>query len=121
MFTLQMKVSLTFQSCVNPQDPSDATTVCCRDPNYKDPWPNMNGNGGGNNRNNGNNNGNNRGYSQNNGGNGIQPRNGSGQPQALLSAWQISDQKGLEHRIFVNFEKYCDLLCRKMVDVFFFI
>ena len=80
MFTLQMKVSLTFQSCVNPQDPSDATTVCCRDPNYKDPWPNMNGNGGGNNRNNGNNNGNNGGYSQNNGGNGIQPRNGSGQP-----------------------------------------
>merc|ERR1712183_697520 len=67
-----------YLSCVNPQDPSDATTVCCRDPNYKDPWPNMNGNGGGNNRNNGNKNGNNGGYSQNNGGNGIQPRNGSG-------------------------------------------
>ena len=23
--------------------------VCCRDPNYQDPWPNMNNNGGGNN------------------------------------------------------------------------
>ena len=67
-----------FQGCVNPQDPSDATTVCCRDPNYKDPWPNMNGNGGGknmNNRNNNNGGGKNSNYSQN--GNGIQPRNGN--------------------------------------------
>jgi len=67
-----------YLGCVNPQDPSDATTVCCRDPNYKDPWPNMNGNGGGknmNNRNNNNGGGNNNNYSQN--GNGIQPRNGN--------------------------------------------
>jgi len=67
-----------YLGCVNPQDPSDATTVCCRDPNYKDPWPNMNGNGGGknmNNRNNNNRGGQNSNYSQN--GNGIQPRNGN--------------------------------------------
>merc|ERR1711902_325073 len=58
-----------YLGCVNPQDPSDATTVFCRDPNYKDPWPNMNG------RNNNNGGGNNNNYSQN--GNGIQPRNGN--------------------------------------------
>lgn len=66
-------------SCVNPQDPSDASTVCCRDPNYKDPWPNMNGGGGGgkNKNMNNRNNGNGGGYEQNrNNGNGIQPRNG---------------------------------------------
>ena len=61
------------KGCVNPQDPSDASTVCCRDPNYKDPWPNMNGGGGGGknkNKNKGNNGGNGNG-------NGIQPRNGA--------------------------------------------
>jgi len=30
--------------CVNPE--TTDIDVCCRDPNYKDPWPNMNGNGG---------------------------------------------------------------------------
>jgi len=66
-----------YLGCVNPQDPSDSSTVCCRDPNYKDPWPNMNGGGGGKNknRNNGNNGGNGN-YGQNGNGNGIQPRNG---------------------------------------------
>jgi len=29
--------------CVNRQN-SNSIDVCCRDPNYKDPWPNMNGN-----------------------------------------------------------------------------
>ena len=33
------------QSCVKEEDSSIG--VCCRDPNYVDPWP-QNGNGGGN-------------------------------------------------------------------------
>lgn len=41
---------LFFQPCVNPDNQN--IDVCCRDPNYKDPWPNMNGgkNMGGNNK-----------------------------------------------------------------------
>jgi len=70
-----------YLGCVNPQDPSDATTVCCRDPNYKDPWPNMNGNNGGgknmNNRQNNNNSGGGNGNNYSQKGNGIQPRNGN--------------------------------------------
>jgi len=36
--------------CVN-RDRGNSIDVCCRDPNYKDPWPDMNNNnqGGGNN------------------------------------------------------------------------
>ena len=33
------------QTCVNPDNQD--IDVCCRDPNYEDPWPNMNGGGGG--------------------------------------------------------------------------
>ena len=33
-----------FQPCVN-REAGNTIDVCCRDPNYKDPWPNMNGNG----------------------------------------------------------------------------
>jgi len=71
--------------CVNPENQN--IDVCCRDPNYVDPWQAMmNGNGGnfnnGNNgnfnngNNGGNGNGNNNGYANNgiNGNNGIQPR-----------------------------------------------
>merc|ERR1712152_55741 len=51
--------------CVNPENQN--IDVCCRDPNYVDPWQAMmNGNGG--NFNNGNN------GNFNNGNNGIQPR-----------------------------------------------
>ncbi len=65
-----------FQPCVNPQTTN--IEVCCRDPNYTDPWPMDNGSGnfvgngnGGNFK--GNDNG---GYSGNNQGvaNGIVPR-----------------------------------------------
>jgi len=34
--------------CVN-MEAGNVVDVCCRDPNYQDPWPNMNNNGGGNN------------------------------------------------------------------------
>jgi len=44
--------------CVNRMQ-NNAIDVCCRDPNYKDPWPDMNGNNNNNNGNNGFNNGNN--------------------------------------------------------------
>ena len=36
------------QPCVN-MAAGNVVDVCCRDPNYQDPWPNMNNNGGGNN------------------------------------------------------------------------
>jgi len=56
--------------CVNRQR-NNNVDVCCRDPNYKDPWPNMQGGGGmkNMNQNNGNNNGQNNGNAgfQNNG------------------------------------------------------
>merc|ERR1711971_775458 len=51
--------------CVN-MAAGNVVDVCCRDPNYKDPWPNMMNNGGNNN------NGNNGGYVDNN----INARNG---------------------------------------------
>jgi len=41
---LMLRVQLN--TCVNPDNQN--IDVCCRDPNYKDPWPNMNGGGGGN-------------------------------------------------------------------------
>jgi len=53
--------------CVNPE--TTEIDVCCRDPNYKDPWPNMNNGGGGGNMNNGRGNMNNGGGgNMNNGG-----------------------------------------------------
>jgi hypothetical protein len=33
------------QACSAPM--TGTVGVCCRDPDYKDPWPNMGGNGGG--------------------------------------------------------------------------
>merc|ERR1711872_1199323 len=52
--------------CVN-RERGNSVDVCCRDPNYKDPWPNMNGQNGGNNGGNGNNRGNNNnGFNGNN-------------------------------------------------------
>ncbi|CAG7831117.1 unnamed protein product [Allacma fusca] len=39
---LQFRVALV--ACSAPS--TGAVGVCCRDPNYKDPWPDMNGNGG---------------------------------------------------------------------------
>jgi len=51
--------------CVNRMQ-NNAIDVCCRDPNYKDPWPDMNGN-----NNNNNNNGNN-GFNNGNNGNNFQ-------------------------------------------------
>merc|ERR1711862_90995 len=51
--------------CVN-MAAGNVVDVCCSDPNYKDPWPNMMNNGGNNN------NGNNGGYVDNN----INARNG---------------------------------------------
>ena len=38
-----MQYNDTLQPCVN-QAANNAVDVCCRDPNYKDPWPNMEGN-----------------------------------------------------------------------------
>jgi hypothetical protein len=38
--------------CIN-RERNNNVDVCCRDPNYQDPWPNMNGNGGMKNMNNG--------------------------------------------------------------------
>jgi len=40
---LMLRVQLN--TCVNPDNQN--IDVCCRDPNYQDPWPNMNGGGGG--------------------------------------------------------------------------
>merc|ERR1711973_655930 len=65
--------------CINRQRGNNID-VCCRDPNYKDPWPDMNGNNG-NNRGNGNNgnNGNNRGNGNNGNGNNFQGNGNNGQ------------------------------------------
>ena len=72
------KIELSFlifkkQPCVNPNDQS--IDVCCRDPNYVDPWPNMNG-GNKNMNNGGNGNGNispRRNQQNGNGNLGVQP------------------------------------------------
>jgi len=54
--------------CVN-RNQNNAIDVCCRDPNYKDPWPNMM-NGNGNNKM-----GNNNGFNNANKGNNFQGGN----------------------------------------------
>ena len=41
-----MFISKYFQPCVN-RARNNEIDVCCRDPNYKDPWPDMNNNGNG--------------------------------------------------------------------------
>merc|ERR1712080_31828 len=73
--------------CVN-RERGNSVNVCCRDPNYKDPWPDMNGNNGQNVNN---------GLNGNNAKNGIDNGNGGFQNQPVIQNNQRQSQNSVGH------------------------